>query len=189
MVLENEALRVVVAPEKGADIVSFVDKRSGVDVMLRLPMGLRSPKTETALLNQPHAREAFYEGGWQELFPVASECGDYCEMEQPFHGEAAQLMWDYAILEDSASQVCVADPASERLADTRCQLESRGVRWHSDYRKLLEQESELDAVAIAAPIHLHMEITTAAIARDLFCGLYFKCDSLTIGRHFLFEIM
>jgi hypothetical protein len=28
-------------------------------------------------------------------------------MEQPFHGEAAQLIWDYAILEDSASRVCV----------------------------------------------------------------------------------
>jgi predicted dehydrogenase len=36
---------------------------------------------------------------------------------------------------------------------------------------LLEQESELDAVAIAAPIHLHMEIATAAIARDLFVYL------------------
>jgi len=107
VVIENEALRVVVIPEKGADILSFVDKRSGVDVMLRLPIGLRSPKSEVALLNQPHAKTAYYEGGWQELFPVASDYGDYCGLEQPFHGEAAQLLWDYAIMEDSASQVCV----------------------------------------------------------------------------------
>ena len=107
VVLENEVLRVVVLPERGAEIVSFLDKQTGVDVMLRLPMGLRSPKSETALLGQPHARLSFYGGGWQELFPVASEFGDYYGREQPFHGEAAQLVWDYAVLEDSSSRVCV----------------------------------------------------------------------------------
>jgi predicted dehydrogenase len=67
--------------------------------------------------------------------------------------------------------VCVADPATERLADTQRKLESGGVRWYTDYQSLLEQESDLDAVAIAAPIHLHLEIAAAAIARGLFVYL------------------
>lgn len=67
--------------------------------------------------------------------------------------------------------VCVADPAVERLAGTRHRLESGDIRWHTDYRNLLERESTLDAVAIAAPIHLHYEIAAAAIARGLFVYL------------------
>jgi predicted dehydrogenase len=67
--------------------------------------------------------------------------------------------------------VCVADPADKPLANTRRTLESRGVRWYLDYTSLLERETELDALAIAAPIHLHMEIDAAAIARNLFVYL------------------
>lgn len=67
--------------------------------------------------------------------------------------------------------LCVADPDRERLMETRRKLESAGVRWHRDYLSLLEQEPEINAVAIAAPIHLHFEITAAAIARELFVYL------------------
>ena len=66
---------------------------------------------------------------------------------------------------------CVADPAGERLMDTRRRLESDNVHWYTDYRSLLEQESDLNAVAIAAPIHLHLEIAAAAIAHKLFVYL------------------
>ena len=67
--------------------------------------------------------------------------------------------------------LCVADPDGERLVETRRRLESSSVRWHLDYQSLLEQETELAAVTIAAPIHLHFEITAAAIARGLFVYL------------------
>ncbi|MBI4024752.1 MAG: DUF4432 family protein [Verrucomicrobia bacterium] len=107
VVLENERLRVVVTPEKGGDIVSFVDKETGTDVLLRLPMGLRSYRSEMSLVNQPNSLFSFYEGGWQELFPVGSSFGKYYNHDQPVHGEAAQLTWDHSILEDSESRVCV----------------------------------------------------------------------------------
>jgi predicted dehydrogenase len=74
-------------------------------------------------------------------------------------------------MEGLVQLVCVTDPRSEALADTRRALEVRGIRWHADYRSLLERESEIEAVSIAAPIHLHMEITAAAIARGLFVYL------------------
>jgi predicted dehydrogenase len=67
--------------------------------------------------------------------------------------------------------VSVADPDGERLAGPRRALEARNIRWHTDYRSLLERETDLDAVAVAAPIHLHQEITEGALARDLFVYL------------------
>lgn len=67
--------------------------------------------------------------------------------------------------------VCVADPDDERLVDTRRALAERDVRWHGDYRRLLDDETKLDAVGVAAPIHLHEEIAAAALARDLFVYL------------------
>jgi galactose mutarotase-like enzyme len=107
VVLENDALRIVVTPEKGADIVAFVDKPTGVDVMLRLPAGLRSWKSEVPLMPHPNRLFSFYEGGWQELFPVGSNFGKYYGADHPTHGEAPLLNWDYAILEDSRQRVCV----------------------------------------------------------------------------------
>jgi len=107
VVMENDAIRVVIVPEKGADIISFVDKRTGVDVMLRLPAGLRSPKTESPLMNHPSTLFSYYEGGWQELFPIGSNFGKYHGQEQPIHGEAPLLAWDYNVLEDDAARVCV----------------------------------------------------------------------------------
>ena len=107
VVLENDGLRIVGLPEKGADIVAFVDKKSGVDVMLRLPAGLRSPKSEVALMDHPNTLFSYYEGGWQELFPVGSGFGKYYSVDHPTHGEAPLLDWDYNIFEDSAARVCV----------------------------------------------------------------------------------
>ncbi|MSR65273.1 MAG: aldose 1-epimerase [Verrucomicrobiae bacterium] len=107
VVVENDAIRVVVVPEKGADIVSFVDKKTGVDVMLRLPTGLRSFKSEMPLMAHPNTLFSYYEGGWQELFPVGSSFGKYYGADHPTHGEAPLLEWDYNILEDSTERVCV----------------------------------------------------------------------------------
>lgn len=107
VVIENDVLRVVVTPDKGADIVSFVDKATGVDVMLRLPTGLRSPKSEVALTDREHTLFSYYEGGWQELFPVGSSFGKYHKADMPVHGETPLLSWDHAILEDSPSRVSV----------------------------------------------------------------------------------
>jgi hypothetical protein len=70
VVIENDAIRVVIVPEKGADIVSFVDKKSGIDVMLRLPTGMPGLQERNGIDGSPDILFSYYEGGWQELFPL-----------------------------------------------------------------------------------------------------------------------
>ncbi|MBI4024753.1 MAG: Gfo/Idh/MocA family oxidoreductase [Verrucomicrobia bacterium] len=73
--------------------------------------------------------------------------------------------------EGRARLICVADPFVEALANTKSSLAARGVRWHTDFQTLLEQEPDLDAVAIATPIPLHYKMAAAALARGLFVYL------------------
>jgi predicted dehydrogenase len=67
----------------------------------------------------------------------------------------------------TAQLVAVADPWADRLVEQKQQLESRGVRWHLDYREMLAKEQELDAVVIATPIQFHHDMTMACIQRGL----------------------
>ena len=44
LTLETDALSVVILVGKGADILSIVDRASGVDPLLRAPWGVRDPR-------------------------------------------------------------------------------------------------------------------------------------------------
>ena len=67
----------------------------------------------------------------------------------------------------TARLVAVADPWAERLATQKTELESRGVRWHLDYRDMLRTETDLDAAVIATPIPFHYDMALACIERGL----------------------
>jgi predicted dehydrogenase len=66
---------------------------------------------------------------------------------------------------------CIADPFVEKLAEVKAELESKGVRWYTDFQKLVTEEAELDSISIATPIHLHARMAAAALARGLFIYL------------------
>jgi predicted dehydrogenase len=70
-----------------------------------------------------------------------------------------------------ARLLAVADPTADRLAEERKTLKSRGIRWHLDYREMLTNEPDLEAVVIATPIPLHLEMAQACLNRDLFVHL------------------
>lgn len=76
-------------------------------------------------------------------------------------------------LEDAglAQLVCVADPFVDRMPEVKARFDARGVRWYEDFQKLLETETEIEAVTIATPIPLHARMTAAALARGLFVYL------------------
>lgn len=83
------------------------------------------------------------------------------------HLEVIELLQTEGLVE----LCCVADPFVERLANMKTVLEARGVRWYSDFERLMEQESELDAMVIATPVPLHARMTAAALARGMFVYL------------------
>jgi predicted dehydrogenase len=70
-----------------------------------------------------------------------------------------------------ARLIAIADPWADRLAAAKTELESRGVRWHLDYRDMLNNENDLDAVVIATPIPCHYEMTKAALHRRVMVHL------------------
>ncbi len=107
VVMENDRVRVSVLVDKGADIVEFVDKRTGTDFLWRTANGIRSPKSEPNFLGATEAFNAYYEGGWQELFPHGSSPLDIHGVTLPRHGEVQALGWKYAIVKDTPEEVSV----------------------------------------------------------------------------------
>ena len=91
--LSNQHAEVTVLPEKGADILSFVDRRSGVDVLFKTPWGTRTPGHWARRGTSQERWMEAYAGGWQLLLPNG---GDECVERGAtwgFHGEAAVLPW------------------------------------------------------------------------------------------------
>ena len=93
LVLENEELRVTILPDKGADIVGFAHKATGVDPLFRAPWGLQPAGSEPREGSDGHAFLENYGGGWQELFPNAGDPCTYGGEAIPFHGEVATVPW------------------------------------------------------------------------------------------------
>ena len=100
VVLESDALRVVVLPDKGAEIHRLVDLESGVDVLFHGPWGLRPPGAPPLAGSGDDAFMWNYAGGWQELFPSVNAACTYRGHRIPFHGEVATLPWDDDVLAD-----------------------------------------------------------------------------------------
>lgn len=94
LTLSNSYLEVTVLSNKGSDIYSLVDSRTGIDVLWKTPWGLRLPcRGQVSHTSQGRWLEA-YPGGWQLLLPNG---GDECEQKGAvwgFHGEAALVPWE-----------------------------------------------------------------------------------------------
>ena len=61
--------------------------------------------------------------------------------------------------------VALADPTPQNL-DQAATL-TRGAKTYSDYRKLLSEQKDIDAVVVITPSFLHAEVTVAALNRGL----------------------
>jgi hypothetical protein len=107
VVLSNPFVSITVLPDKGADICSLVHRASGVDVMARVPNGLRAPGQGVLASHNQVAWMEMYEGGWQEILPNG---GDPCEhkgVELTFHGESTTLPWSYRTVAWTDEEVAV----------------------------------------------------------------------------------
>jgi hypothetical protein len=95
--LGTDAIRAELDPGRGADILSLVDARTGIDVLFRTPWRAhadavragQAPSTSdptSAWLEQ-------YRGGWQTLCPVAGDPRSVYGAPVGFHGEASIVPW------------------------------------------------------------------------------------------------
>jgi hypothetical protein len=100
IVLESNELRVVVLPDKGAEIHRLVHRESDVDVLFKGPWGLQPPGAPPLEGSGSDEFMWNYAGGWQELFPSVNEACTYRGRPIPFHGEVATLPWSYEVISD-----------------------------------------------------------------------------------------
>jgi hypothetical protein len=107
--LENQLIRISVVADKGADIYEFLHKPSDTEFLLRTPLGLRHQPAALPTINlREGSFSDFYEGGWQELFPVAGDFPSETKGAQfGQHGEVALLPWSYRIDEDTPERISV----------------------------------------------------------------------------------
>ncbi len=115
--LENQALRLAVLPDKGADIPLIYHQPSGVQFLMQTPSGLHPPAS-----SPPGDFLENYEGGWQELFPNANEACVVKEKSLPFHGEVALLPWDCQIVGENELRLSVICRQAPFRLERRMQL-------------------------------------------------------------------
>lgn len=92
--LATDAARVQLVPELGCDIVSFVDTRTGVDVLWRVPWGM--PPRSSGPFSAADETEwgERFPGGWNVLCPNGGAATPAPGgTTWGFHGEAALLPW------------------------------------------------------------------------------------------------
>jgi len=138
VVIENDAIRVVVLPDKGAEIHQITDRRSGTDLLFAAPWGLQSPGAPPLPGSGDDKFMWNYAGGWQELIPsVNAECV-YRGERIPFHGEVASLAWEHEILDGDGSDARVRFWTRSRQTPFRIE---RILRVHGSEAELLVEGS------------------------------------------------
>ncbi len=103
--LENEAIRVGILLDKGADVFEFTYKPKQLDFMWQSPLEMRKPYVATSALTEGAFHDYFY-GGWQEVLPSAGWASEpYMGVSQGLHGEVSLLPFEATALEDSPDAV------------------------------------------------------------------------------------
>jgi galactose mutarotase-like enzyme len=98
--LEDDAIRVVVAPLLGAKIVSLFDKRCGHEWLVAPRRPYRPLAYASVFVDQDMS-------GWDEMFPTIDACsyplsGAYAGARLPDHGEVWSLPWQVEGVEPCA---------------------------------------------------------------------------------------
>jgi len=107
-ILENDHLRVVIALDRGAEIVEFRSKADDTDPLLRLPGGLRDPRATVPSIGASGGSFLdFYAGGWQEILPNGGPAVTHRGAEYGQHGEISLVPWTIDVLHDDPQQVSV----------------------------------------------------------------------------------
>jgi galactose mutarotase-like enzyme len=108
-ILENDRLRVVVALDRGAEIIEFRSKDADIDPLLRLPGGPVHPLESLASIAGSNGSFLdLYAGGWQEILPNGGPAATHRGAEYGQHGEISTVPWSVDLLEDTPERITVA---------------------------------------------------------------------------------
>ena len=103
--MENEAIRVGVLLDKGADIFEFTYKPIDLDFMWQSPIELRKPFVATSALPEGAFHDYYY-GGWQEVLPSAGWASEpYLGTYQGLHGEVSLLPFESTVIQDEPERI------------------------------------------------------------------------------------
>ncbi len=105
--LENELLRVTFLADQGCDVIELLYKPADTDFLWRSPAWVRHRDHYLPTTYNTRPFFDYYEGGWQELFPHASEPSSQAGAELGFHGEVWGLPWEHEIVADDPEYVAV----------------------------------------------------------------------------------
>lgn len=134
--LGSAGIALTIDPVRGADILSLVHRRTGVDVLFRTPWREHADAVcagrTPASLDPDAVWLEHYRGGWQTLFPNAGPARSVCGAPVPFHGEASVVPWevdsvspDAAALHVDLFSVPVRIERTVRLAGATATVEDR----------------------------------------------------------------
>ena len=106
VVLENEALRVSIISDKGADVFELSYKKTDTEFMWRTPWSVRNLGLWTpATGDGDNIWHDAYIGGWQTIAPTGGPPQQYQNADLGQHTEATLMPWDAVIVEDTPDRV------------------------------------------------------------------------------------
>ena len=106
VLLRSDALAVHVWADKGADICSLIDRRTGIDLLWRTPWAVGELSAIPCTGDSQTDWLARYPGGWQQLVPNAGPAREVGGVRQGYHGEAAIRPWQ--VLDVGADRVVLS---------------------------------------------------------------------------------
>lgn len=109
--LESAHLALTILLDQGADLLELVHKRSGIDVLWKVPYPVSEPGVGPPPTGDSAAQWiAHYRGGWQTILPNFGQAVAYRGAHLDFHGEAARRPWrlDDASTHGQAARVVVS---------------------------------------------------------------------------------
>ena len=174
ILLESDALCVVVNTVIGGTITSIVHKPTGASVLGTVPWTPRPGPAETYAAPNENAWLPYYSGGWPILFPNGGDACTFDGVFHGFHGEASLARISHRVCQnrlEAADPFALRDLVEKQCLDRRSgrAIETRGFA----LRKLEPTAgcekcglAPWDAEQAAGRLRLHRRFATAPVEME-----------------------
>jgi hypothetical protein len=149
LTLASDDVELTVDLGRGADVISLIDRRTGIDVLFRTPWAERAEAVTRSgsLLWHESSAAAWlesYAGGWQLLCPNAGGPTRRAGITHGFHGEAAVVPWTLVGNDATSARLHVKLHTTPLAIDRTLSLAGPVVAVHDVVRNLSPVAVEFD---------------------------------------------